>query len=165
MTHRVRLSPLQPQTEWTLEDGVLTERRGRAVRRFPLSTLSRLDLVRRPRRGARLRFGWIATVMIPADSFAGPGRWEDHGATFQPLLDALMAEAAHAAPQARVVTGGADPGAALLSIAIVLGTVAVGFAGLSLALGAPSIGLALGARMLFAAILLLAVRPWLSPGA
>ena len=42
---------------------------------------------------------------------------------------------------------------------------ALGFAGLSLGLGAPAIGLALGARMLFAAILLLAVRPWLTPRA
>jgi hypothetical protein len=162
-THSARLSPLQAPTVWVLEEGILTERRGRRVRRFSLASLKRLDVIATPRRAVRLRFAPLSAVVIPSDSFAGPLRHESGSATFEPLLAALLSEGATAAPAARLVPAAPEPAAALLTIAAILALVALIFAGSSIPLGAGAIGLDLGARMLFAAILLMAVHPWLVP--
>lgn len=161
LSHSARLSPLQPPTEWRLQDGVLIETRGRRVRRLPLSALRRLEMTAHPRRAARLLFAPFSAVVIPADSFVSPLRHESGAATFEPLVAALMTEGAMASPRARLASAAPGPAAAVLTVAAILAFVALGFGGLSLALGAAAIGLDFGARMLFAAILLLAVRPWL----
>ena len=162
LTHAVRLSPLQPLTEWTLDDGVLTEKRGRRIRRLPLSALRRLDVIARPRRAVRLLFAPLSAVVIPADSFVSPLRHESGAASFEPLLAALLNEGAVAAPNARLATAAPTAAAALLTVAVILGLVALAFAGFAVPLGATAIGLDLGARMLFAAILLMAVHPWMA---
>jgi hypothetical protein len=161
LTHRARLSPLQAPTEWSLDGGVLTEKRGRRVRRFQLANLKRLDVIARPRRAVRLLFKPLSAVVIPADSFVSILRHESGMASFDPLLAGLIAEGAQASPKARMVPVAPGPAAAVLTSAAILALVAVAFAGLSIPLHAARIGLDLGARMLFGAILLMAIHPWL----
>jgi hypothetical protein len=161
LTHSARLTPLQPPTVWTLQDGVLTERRGRRERRFALTALKRLEVIGTPRRAVRLLFKPISAVVIPSDSFSSPLRHASGAETFEPLLAALLSEGAAAAPSARLSPTAPGPAAVLLTIAAILGLVALAFAGLSIPLHTAAIGLDLGARMLFAAILLMAVHPWL----
>jgi hypothetical protein len=161
-SHSARLSPLQPTTEWSLDDGVLSERRGRRLRRFPLSRLKHLEVIARPARSVRLVFSPLSAVIIPCDAVMGLGRRTPGAITFEPLLAALLAQAQTAAPKARLRPTPPGPAAAVLAISAMLSLVALLFAILSTGLGAAGFGLDIGARMLFAALLLLSLHPWLT---
>lgn len=159
VVHRARISPLLPETEWTLEGEELIERRGTRERRFQLSRLRRMSVAEGL---ARLDFP-RARLRIPARSFASGVTIEDHGASFRALTEALAAEAAARAPRVRL--GPAQPSGAELVVWTIglFGLGALAMLGWSLMAGAWALGLALAARLAFVAILALAVLPWLGP--
>lgn len=166
--HSVRLAPFQPETVWTLEGAELVERRGPRELRFALSTLTAFRLAR-PREGGRRRvltlvFGRRKTILT-AQSYAGPGRFEDRLASFSLLARAVAAVASDLAPRARFELAGVM--AAREGLTWVMGLLGLG-AGVMLLFaftpGMAGISIALAARMAFVLILLLAVLPWLGRG-
>lgn len=173
LRHSARLAPFQPETVWTLEGAELVERRGPREQRFPLSTLTAFRLAR-PREGGRRRvltlvFGRRKTILT-AQSYAGPGRFEDRLVTFSLLARALAAVAADLAAQGK--GGGvrfelAGVMAAREGLTWVMGLMGFG-AGVMLLFaftpGMAGISIAIAARMAFVLILLLAVLPWLGRG-
>jgi hypothetical protein len=173
LTHSARLSPFQPQTVWTLEGAELVERRGPRERRFPLSGLTAFRLAK-PREGGRRRvltlvFGRRKTILT-AQSYVGPGRFEDRLASFSLLARAVAAVAADIAPTgtgrgARFELAGVM--AAREGLTWVMGLLAFGTAAMLMFAFTPDMGgvaVALAARMAFVLILLAAVLPWLGRG-
>lgn len=171
--HSARLAPFQPETVWTLEAGTLTETRGKIVRRFPLSSLSRYRLASAPpdrqgrdtrRRVLTLSFG-RAKVVLTSQSYAGPGRFEDRLTGFSTLARAIAAVGADLAPRARF---GVARLQARTALTWVMGLLSFGAAAMllfSLTAGMAAVGVDMAARMSFAVILMLAALPWLSRGA
>ena len=168
LAHSARLAPFQPETVWTLEGAELVERRGPRELRFALSTLTAFRLAR-PREGGRRRvltlvFGRRKTILT-AQSYAGPGRFEDRLASFSLLARAVAAVASDLAPRARFELAGVM--AAREGLTWVMGLLGLG-AGVMLLFaftpGMAGISIALAARMAFVLILLLAVLPWLGRG-
>ena len=173
VSHAARIAPFQPETVWTLDAGTLTETRGKIVRSFPLSSLTRYRLASAPpdrhgrdtrRRVLTLTFG-RAKVVLTAQSYAGPGRFEDRLASFSTLARALAAVGADLAPRARFGVARLQARTALVWIMglLTLGTAATLL--FSLAAGMAAVGLDMAARMSFAVILTLAALPWLGRGA
>jgi hypothetical protein len=171
--HSARLAPFQPETVWTLEGAELVERRGPREQRFPLSALTAFRLAK-PREGGRRRvltlvFGRRKTILT-AQSYVGPGRFEDRLASFSLLARAVAAVAADLAPQGK--GGGArfelaGVMAAREGLTWVMGL--LGFGTLVLLLlaftpGMAGVAVAIAARMAFVLILLFAVLPWLGRG-
>ncbi|MFN3574634.1 MAG: hypothetical protein ACK4TR_14010 [Phenylobacterium sp.] len=158
VVHRARISPLLPETQWTLEGEDLVERRGGRERRFQMSRLRRMSIAEGL---ARLDFP-RARLRIPARSFASGVTIEDHGASFRALTEALAAEAAARAPSVRL--GPSQPSGAELVVWTIglFGLGALAMLAWSLLAGAWALGLALAARLAFVAILALAVLPWLA---
>jgi hypothetical protein len=148
--HRARLSPLQPETVWTLEADALVERRGGRERSWPLATLK---AVRIAPGGALLRFG-RRRVLLPRRSLEGLAA-EDRSESYEPMVAALAARAPVSRPA---------PSALAVGLVWMIGLSATGalllLAG-SAALGAWSLGAAFAARLLFVALLGVAVLPWL----
>lgn len=168
ISHRARLTPFQPETVWTLDAGTLTETRGKIVRRFPLSSLTRYRLAAATdgsrRRVLTLSFG-RAKVVMTAQSYAGPGRFEDRLASFATLARALAAVGADLSPRARF---GVARLRARTALTWVMGLLGLGIAAMllfSLTAGMAGVGIDMAARMAFVLILMLAVLPWLSRGA
>ncbi len=173
VSHAARIAPFQPETVWTLDAGTLTETRGKIVRSFPLSSLTRYRLASAPpdrhgrdtrRRVLTLTFG-RAKVVLTAQSYAGPGRFEDRLASFSTLARALAAVGADLAPRARFGVARLQARTALVWIMglLTLGTAATLL--FSLTAGMAAVGLDMAARMSFAVILMLAALPWLGRGA
>ena len=158
IVHRARISPLLPDTEWTLEGEELVERRGARERRFQMSRLRRMRVAEGL---AQLDFP-RARLRIPARSFTSGVTIEDHGASFRVLTEALAAEAAAHTPSVRL--GPVQPSGAELVVWTIglFGLGALAMLGWSLLAGAWALGLALAARLAFVAILALAVLPWLA---
>ena len=173
VSHSARIAPFQPETVWTLDAGTLTETRGKLVRRFPLSTLTRYRLASAPRdrhgrdtrrRVLTLTFG-RAKVVLTAQSYAGPGRFEDRLASFSTLARALAAVGADLSPRARFGVARLQARTALVWV---MGLLTLGAAAMllfSLTAGMAAVGLDMAARMGFAVILMLAALPWLSRSA
>ncbi len=166
--HAARLAPFQPETVWTLEAGTLVETRGRAQRRFPLSSLTRYRLAADPdggrRRSLLVTFG-RRRVVIVSRSYLGPGQFEDRLASFAILARAVAAVGADLSPRARFGLARPAPRAILTWV---MGLLALGAAAtlvFSLTAGMAAVGIDLTARMVFALLLLVAVLPWLGAGA
>lgn len=173
VSHRARLAPFQPETVWTLEAGTLTETRGRIVRRFPLSGLTRYRLAAAPpdrngrdsrRRVLTLSFG-RAKVVMTAQSYAGPGRFEDRLASFSTLARAVAAVGADLAPRARFGVARLQARTALTWVMGLLALGALATLVSSLSAGMAGVGIDMAARMAFVLVLMLAVLPWLGRGA
>lgn len=162
LVHRARLSPLSPETEWRLDDGVLIETHGRKMRRLPLAELRRIDVSQ----GLAVAAFRRGRVRIPAGSFASGLATEDRRESFTALTQALAAQGAASSPRLQVSARGAAGWRDAVVWIIALsasGAVAILFA--AAAMGALALGLALAARLTFALILALAVWPWLDRGA
>uniref|UniRef100_B0SZD7 Uncharacterized protein n=1 Tax=Caulobacter sp. (strain K31) TaxID=366602 RepID=B0SZD7_CAUSK len=173
LRHSARLAPFQPETVWTLEGAELVERRGPRERRFPLSSLTVFRLAK-PREGGRRRvltlvFGRRKTVLT-AQSYAGPGRFEDRLASFSLLARAVAGVASDLAPPGtgrgpRFELAGVM--AAREGLTWIMGLLAFG-TGVMLLLaftpGMTAMAIALAARMAFVLILLAAALPWLGRG-
>ena len=166
--HSARLAPFQPETVWTLEGAELVERRGPREQRFQLSGLTSFRLAK-PREGGRrraltLRFGRRKTILT-AQSWAGPGRFDDRLASFSLLARAVAAVASDLAPRARFEL--ASVMAAREGLTWVMGLLGFGTVVLLLLAFTPGmagVAIAIAARMAFVLILLLAVLPWLGRG-
>jgi len=167
-SHRARLAPFQPETVWTLEGAELVERRGPRERRFALSGLTAFRLAR-PRDGGRRRvltlaFGRHKTVLT-AQSYVGPGRFEDRLASFSLLARAVAGIGSDLAPRARFEIAGAM--AVRESLTWVMGFLAFGTVAMlmfALSPGMLALSIEIAARMAFVLILLVAVLPWLGHG-
>jgi hypothetical protein len=166
--HSARLSPFQPETVWTLEGAELIERRGPREQRYPLSSLTAFRLAK-PREGGRRRvltlaFGRRKTILT-AQSYVGPGRFDDRLASFSLFARAVAAVAADLAPRARFEIAGVM--AAREGLTWVMGFLAFGMAVMLLFAFTPgmmAIAIEISARMAFLLILLGAVLPWLGRG-
>ena len=173
LAYSARLAPFQPETVWTLEGAELVERRGPRERRFPLSALTAFRLAK-PREGGRRRvltlaFGRRKTILT-AQSYVGPGRFEDRLAGFSLFARAVAGAGADLAPPG--TNGGArferaGVMAAREGLTWVMGLLAFGRVVMLLLAFAPGMtGMAveIAARMAFVLILLAAVTPWLGRG-
>lgn len=166
--HSARLSPFQPETVWSLEGADLVERRGPREQRFPLSALTAFRLAR-PREGGRRRvltlaFGRRKTILT-AQSYLGPGRFDDRLESFSLFARAVAAVASDLAPRARFELAGVM--AAREGLTWVMGLLAFGTVVMLLFAFSPGMGgvaVAIAARMAFMLILLAAVLPWLGRG-
>ncbi|WP_454761485.1 hypothetical protein [Caulobacter segnis] len=168
VSHSARLAPFQPETVWTLDAGTLTETRGKIVRQFPLSGLTRyslaVDKTGGRRRSLLVTFG-RRLLVIASQSYVGPGRFEDRLTSFSTLARALAAVGADLAPRARFGTAGFQVREAFVWV---IGLLAFGAAAMlmfSLTAGMAAVGIEMAARMGFVLILLLAALPWLNRGA
>jgi hypothetical protein len=167
--HSARLAPFQPETVWTLEGAELVERRGPREQRFALETLTAFRLAK-PRAGGRRRvltlvFTRRRKVVLTAQSYVAPGRFEDRLARFSLLARAVAAVASDLAPRARFEMAGVM--AAREGLTWVMGLLAFGAAVMLLFAFTPGmvgVALALASRMLFVLILLAAALPWLGRG-
>lgn len=168
VSHSARLSPFQPETVWTLDGAELVERRGPRERRFPLSTLTVFRLAK-PRDGGHRRvltlaFGRRKTILT-AQSYLGPGRFDDRLASFSLFARAVAAVASDLAPKVRFELAGVI--AAREGLTWVMGLLGFGTAVmllLALSPGMTGMAIAIAARMAFVLILLAAVLPWLGRG-
>lgn len=152
VSHAVRLSPLQGETTWTLTGGEVVERRGARERRFPIARLTR---VTRAGRGATLRFGH-RHVSVPSISYGEGFHTEDRRQTFEAFVRAVGAAAPGA--QDRSTAKAAEALMWLIGL-VAIGALAVLFAaGLA---GAWLLGVVLACRLIFLAILGVAVLPWI----
>ena len=153
---------MQPLTTWRLEDGVLIEQRGKRERRVALNTVRRLHLT--PARG-RLAAG--AILGLPRGQlgvFSGQALTLRPAAapeTFAPFVAALARAVAEASPTARFTVPAMATQGTVIGAALLLGGGALAVGGFAALAGQVDIGLALGARMAFVAILALALLPWL----
>lgn len=164
--HGARLSPLQPETVWTLEAGVLVETRGKGERRFPLASLTRYRLaVGRDgrRRSLLLTFG-RRRIVIVSQSYQGPGRFEDRLASFSILARAVAAVGADLSPRARFGVARLEARAALTGMIALTALGAVATLGFSLTAGMAAVGVDMAARMVFVLLLLAAALPWIGAG-
>ena len=167
IVHRARTAPFQPETVWTLEAGTLVETRGKLVRRFQLSSLTRYRLAASTdgshRRALLLTFG-RPRLVITSQSYVGPGRYEDRLASFSTLARALAAVGADLSPRAKF---GLAKFQARAALTWVMGLLALGAAAMllfSLSAGMVAVGVDMAARMSFVLILMVAALPWLNRG-
>ncbi|WP_304164845.1 hypothetical protein [Phenylobacterium aquaticum] len=156
-THSARLSPLQAETVWTLEGAEIIERRGGQSRRFPLARLKTLKVTRD---GAILGFG-LRRMAIPANTYAGGLRPQDHTDSFAPFLEAVAEAAGHAAPGAKLRTARPRNAEPVVWVMVLMGTGAAALLLFAAMAGAWTLGVALAARLLFVTILAAAVLPWM----
>ncbi len=161
--YRARITPLRPETVWVVDGGVLTETSGKRRRAWSLSDLRSAKLVGDAgggRRAVHLSFP-RDRLMIPAQSLSPGLGFEDRSVAFNAFLAALDIETA--APRAAGLPGGAT-GQLGQALAWAIGLTAAGAVFMivaALVSGMADLGLALGARLLFAPILLSAALPWL----
>ena len=168
LSHRARLSPFQPETVWTLDGAELVERRGPREQRFPLSSLTVFRLAR-PRAGGRRRvltlaFGRRKTILT-AQSYVGPGRFDDRLVSFSLFARAVAAVAADLAPRTRFEVAGVM--AVREGLTCTMGLLAFGAVVMLLFAFSPgmlAISIEIAARMVFLLILLGAALPWIGRG-
>ncbi len=156
-SHSAKLSPLQGETVWTLEDQTIIARRGRSERRFDLATLKSL---RSAQGGAVLTFA-RGRLILPAMSYGRGLRPEDRSASFGAFLGAVAAAAAVVTPGAQFRNAGAPLRESLTWAIGLLGAGAVALLLFAALAGAFALGVALAARLVFVLILAAAVLPWL----
>jgi hypothetical protein len=168
-TFSVRLTPLGPETVWSLEDGTLVQQRGRRRSVHPLSKVTQLVLApagpKRPHPSLRLRLGpglGLRQVAIPAAGFGRLGV-EARPQAFAAFARALAAAVARAAPKARfAIAAGANRRAPLLWAIALLAAGAAGMLLTAFSSVVGGLGLTLAAWLAFAALLLSCALPWLN---
>ena len=157
MRHAARLSPLQAETVWTLEDGAIVETRGPHARRFALADLKSLKITAD---GAALSFG-LRRLVIPARTYGGGLRPLDATDSFAPFAQALTEACAQAAPTARQRATTPSRAEPVIWIMALMGGGAAALLVFAAIAGDFALGVALAARLLFVTILAAAVLPWL----
>jgi dihydroneopterin aldolase len=153
---------------FSLEDGDLVRVGSRSgTRRFSLRSLRRAEL-RRIRQGRTVLAYSLALrfedgrVVISSMGYVGLGRPVDQSAAFARFCRAVLRQAAAASPGARFVTAAAPAAGALAGAVILLAAGAMLVFLSALAAGEPALGLDLGARLLFVALLSACPWPWLA---
>lgn len=158
LAHAARLSPMQPETVWTLAGGAIVERRGARERRFPLAALKALHV---SPTGVVLRFP-RARMAIPALTYGGGLRPLTRTATFDPFLAALTERAGLEAPKIRQHRAGSRLLGAMVWIMSLMGAGAIGLLAFAAMSGSWMLGVMLASRLVFVLILAAAVLPWLT---
>jgi hypothetical protein len=100
--------------------------------------------------------------VLSSGSYGKLGPPSDQAAEFSRFCRALLGQSALASPQARFVRALPPAAGALAGAAGLLGVGALILVLSALAAGAPALGLDLGARMLFAALLVAVPWPWMA---
>ena len=157
MRHTARLSPLQAETVWTLEDGDIVETRGAHARRLPLASVTSLKITPQ---GAALSFG-LRRLVIPARTYGGGLKPLDATDTYAPFAQALADACAHAAPRARQRATTPSRAEPVIWIMALMGGGAAALLVFAALAGDFALGVALAARLAFVTILAAAVLPWL----
>lgn len=157
ISHSARLSPLQGETVWTLEDQDIVERRGGRERRFSLTQLRSL---RSAPGGAILTFA-RGRMILPAMSYSHGLRPEDRSASFSAFIGAVAGTAAVVTPGARFRNAGTPLAQPLIWAIALLGSGAAALLLFAATAGAWSLGVALAARLVFVLILATGALPWL----
>ncbi|WP_340645596.1 hypothetical protein [Phenylobacterium sp.] len=160
ISHSARLSPLQGETVWTLDGEVITEQRGRRVRRFELAKLKGLQSAEG---GAVLTFA-RGRLTIPAMSYTRGLRPENRAASFAAFVGAVAAAAAVTTPGARFRNAGTPMAEPLIWMIGLLGAGALLLLLFAATAGAWTLGVALAARLIFVMILAAGALPWLNRG-
>jgi hypothetical protein len=157
ISHAARLSPLQGETVWTLEDGEIVARRGARERRFALAGAKALHgsatgvVLAFPRR----------RLAIPALSYGGGLRALEPTSTCAPFVAAVTEALKAHAPRARLHPAGPGLLAPVLWIMGLMGAGAAALLLLAATSGSWALGVTLAARLVFVLILSAAVLPWL----
>ncbi len=99
-------------------------------------------------------------MLVPSQSWLGPGRMEDRSAGFGAFVRALAAEAADANPKARFLSGSAQLRSGLIWAMLLLGSGAAMLLLFSVSADFAGFGIALAARLVFLLLLIAAVLPW-----
>lgn len=163
-SYAARIALLRPETVWSLTDDAIVETSGRRARSQRLADLRAIRLAGAAgtgRRAAHLTFK-RGRMIIPAQSLAGAAVLEDRSADFDAFLAALRrASGVSAGSAVEPKAGTTSLAAAVLWGMGLTGAGAVLMVLAALSSGMPGLGLALGARLLFAAILMAAALPWL----
>jgi len=164
LRYAARLSPITPETVWSIEEAVLVEQRGRTHRFLPLSRLDQITLAPampgRAHPSATLRFGW-RRLTIPGASFSSGGV-RVTPESFATFVRALAPIARQASPSARfLLAGRKDYRAQLIWVIGLAGVGAVGLALTAASSVTRGLGLSLAAWLAFAAFMTAAVLPWI----
>ena len=166
MIYEVRRGALGKPTIFRLEDGVLSEDGPRKAH-FTLKDLRRAQLVNGADRMAPgeqiLVLGFRRRrVAISSHSYARFGLRVDQSDTFTPFAQAVLAQAAQAAPKAAFMLSD-RPAAGIYGgvLAILAGGVILVLVA-TVASGQPALGADLSSRLVFGLLLLLCPLPWLS---
>lgn len=164
LSYAARLSPLGPETVWTLSGATLTRQRGGSQRTFALTALRRMTI--HPAGPGRLhpmielRLGAVR-MTIPGAGF-GPRGVRAAGNDYARFVRILAAASAEAAPKAVfALNDGPDRNAPVIWA---IGLLAAGAAGLLLTAFSSvtrGLGLSLASWLAFGALVLAAVLPWL----
>lgn len=161
---RQRLNLLRPEESFRLDGAELVRRTGQEERRWALSDLREARIARQPlgpqltRLVLQFRFGRRDRVTLTSHSIAGLGRFQDDTTAFR----AFALGALRRAPQARLTRGGSATVNSLWLVVIGLGVGALVMIASAVAGGAVTLGLDLGARMVFLLLLTASALPWLS---
>lgn len=132
------------------------------MRRIDLSTVRRLHLT--PAKGGLAAGAILGLPRGQMGVFSGQALTLQAGpapASYAPFIAALAREVAAAAPTARYTVPAVATQGTVLGTAALLGGGAVALGVFSISAGQTDIGLALASRLLFVAILALALQPWL----
>lgn len=100
-------------------------------------------------------------VLVPSQSWRGPGLFEDRSAAFAAFVRALAGQAAEAAPQARFLAGQAQVRSGLVWTMLLLGAASALMLAFSFSADFGGFAVALAARMVFLMILIVAALPWI----
>ncbi len=166
--YRIRENALRPEAVYSVEAGDLVRRgSGGDERRWPLASLRRMQVINRPNPyGAGIVFLQMdfggRKLTIGSRSWNGVGRFADQGRDFAAFARTLAREAAAAAPLARFESAGPQAGGILALLAALLGMGVLAMLGLAVSTHAVGLAVDFAARLLFALILLAAIRPWTS---
>ncbi|PTS89477.1 MULTISPECIES: hypothetical protein [unclassified Caulobacter] len=167
ISHAARLAPFQPETVWMLRDGTLVETCGLKVRGFALSDLTRFRLAT-ARNGGRRRVLQLSfgrdKIIVTAQSYLRPGRFEDRLDSFSAFARTIARQAADTAPAARFSLARIEARPALTGAIGLLSVGTLAVLASSLSAGMAGVGIDLAARMGFVLILLTGALPWLTKG-
>lgn len=166
MIYEIRRGALGKSTIFRLEDGVLIEDGPRRTQ-FALKDLKRAQLTTGADRfapGEQILILWFRRrrLAISSHGYARFGLRADQSVAFTPFAQALLAEAAEAAPKAAFVLSD-RPAAGIYGgvLAILAGGVILVLVA-TIASGQPALGADLASRLIFVFLLLLCPLPWLS---
>jgi hypothetical protein len=167
MTSRyaARLSPLGPETAWSIDGAAIVQQCGKSYRVHALATLDELTLnpamPGRAHPSVTLRFG-SRRMTIPSASY-GVGGVRATPQEFSHFVRALAPIAQRASVSARfLVAGGKDYRGQLVWMVALLAAGAVGLALTAISSVTRGLGLSLAAWLAFAALLAAAVLPWIT---
>jgi hypothetical protein len=167
--YRQRTSLLRATESFSIEGGDLVRRmEGGRETRWPLARLRRAAVARRAiglqarRLTLQLSFAGRRGVVLTSHSVEGVGRFDDQTVAFKAFCRQLLDRATAEAPHLRLERSGVLTASALWWTIGALACGALVVAGSALAGGATTLGLDLGARLIFLLLLAACLLPWMT---